>query len=508
MAINYVKFQKGSLAAYNKLATKDSNTLYFIYPEKDEEGNPKPGSVGRLYLGETLISGGDVVLTAASLNDLADVITENAKTNDFLVYNGSEWVAKSLADVVTLIKDAMGDIAAPANVFQVTKASADDDDIAAIESVIPEGTLLAAGDSAIVKVLIAESKYQHTAYVYTGEEWAAMDGNYDAKNVLIGSKITLAGNYGTYTDSRKDTITVNQIGNKKIGDSFDAGTSLHSILMDILSQRLQPTKTEPTATISVSGSDGVKETGESYTLPTATLTVTAGSYTYDSTNTGVKYLADNVTIAYGADPDTATYTTVNSAELGHNGTVSIAPVKYSANATTAIFTDDSVAYTFSGKAHNEAGNIAKDNLEDNSNPEVKIAAGDLTVDDKTASFRGYRRMFCGCTADTLNSSVIRGLNLKNAKADTAAFEVTAPIGATKLVIAAPTKSVGKNYTLSKAEMFTMSYEDYTAKFETKDQIEVADYRGGDNGMQAYNIYVYEFAALAADTKFRITLKAS
>jgi hypothetical protein len=226
MAINYVKFQKGSLAAYNKLATKDSNTLYFIYPEKDEEGNPKPGSVGRLYLGETLISGGDVVLTAASLNDLADVITENAKTNDFLVYNGSEWVAKSLADVVALIKDAMGDIAAPANVFQVTKASVNDDDIAAIESVIPEGTLLAAGDSAIVKVLIANNKYEHTAYVYTGEEWAAMDGNYSAANVYTSSKITLAGNYGTYIDSRKDTVTINQIGNKKIGDEIEAGTSL------------------------------------------------------------------------------------------------------------------------------------------------------------------------------------------------------------------------------------------------------------------------------------------
>jgi hypothetical protein len=101
---------------------------------------------------------------------------------------------------------------------------------------------------------------------------------------------------------------------------------------------------------------------------------------------------------------------------------------------------------------------------------VQIAAGDITVADKTVNFRGYRKMFCGCTASELTSDVIRGLNLKSGKASTDAFEVIAPIGATKLVIAAPTKSVGNNYTLSKAEMFTMSYEDYTAKFETKDQV--------------------------------------
>jgi hypothetical protein len=74
------------------------------YDERDldEEGNPKPGSVGRLYLGETLISGGDVVLTAASLNDLADVITENAITvyetqffSHFLYIDKSAFITKA-----------------------------------------------------------------------------------------------------------------------------------------------------------------------------------------------------------------------------------------------------------------------------------------------------------------------------------------------------------------------------------------------------------------------------
>lgn len=123
-----------------------------------------------------------------------------------------------------------------------------------------------------------------------------------------------------------------------------------------------------------------------------------------------------------------------------------------------------------------------------------------------ATVTGWRKMFVGCTGEALTSDVIRGLGLKSAQASTTSFEVTAPTGATKLVIAAPTKSQGYNYTLSKAEMMTMSYEDYTDQFSTDTQVQVADARGGTNGLQNYNIYSYSFAALKADTKFRITLK--
>lgn len=499
MAVSYVKFQRGTQEAYDKLLKTgriDDNTLYFIYPKDDS-------TVGKLYLGERLISGGDIILSAASLDELADVIVAGAETNSFLVKDGDQWVAKTLTDVVNLIAENLEINSASAQIFHVELAAATDDHIAAITAEVGD-KLLVDGDIAIVKAPIAADKFEYSAYVYSNDAWAAMDGNYSAANVYTSSKITLAGNYGE--DSANNTIT--SIGNKRIGDEIAAGTSLQAILMDILSQRLQPTESAPTATISASSSDGLKETGETYTLPTATLTVTSGSYTYDSSNTGVKYLADNVTIAYGTDPDTATHKTSNSVELGDGGSVSIAPAKYSADATTAIFTDTTVSYTFSGKAHNEEGNIAKDNLGDSSNPEVKIAAGDIDVANKTVDYRGYRKMFCGCTADELTSSVIRGLSLKNAQASTTAFEVTAPIGATQLVVAAPTKSVGEKYTLSKAEMFTMSYEDYTAKFVEKDQIQVADYRGGSNGLQAYNIYVYEFAALAAPTKFKITLASA
>lgn len=105
MAVNYVKFQRGTQAAYNKLANAvpsrlDENTLYFIYPEDNS-------SVGKLYLGSRLISGGDVVLASTSLADLSDVIVESVKANSFLVQNAEgKWDNLSLADVANLIKNS------------------------------------------------------------------------------------------------------------------------------------------------------------------------------------------------------------------------------------------------------------------------------------------------------------------------------------------------------------------------------------------------------------------
>lgn len=366
------------------------------------------------------------------------------------------------------------------------------------------------GDVGIVKAPLYEgaSEYTYTGYVWNGTAWAAMDGNYSAENVFLPQSITLAGDYGqVYDTADKKYYDITSLGNYRKGDVIDAGTSVGEVFKKLFTKTLQPSKTAPTATISATGDDGGKETGDTYTKPTGTITVTAGSYTNEGTATGVTYAVGKVAIAYGADPeaDKATYRNTNAEVLGHNGTVTMPASKYSSGATTANYTDDSVSYTFSGMAYNEAGNVAKDNLGDNSNPVVQIGAGDLTVADKTVSFRGHRKMFCGCTSETLNSATIRGLSLKSAKAAKGTFEVTAPEGATQIVLALPTKSVGKRYTMTKAEMYTSNWEDYTSLFSSAQTIQVADKRGGENGLQNYNVYTYSFAALKANTRFQFTI---
>ena len=74
MAIIYVRFQRGSQAAYDRLIelnTIDNNTLYFIYENND-------ATTGSLYMGDKLISGGNISTTVSSLDELSDVIVAGA----------------------------------------------------------------------------------------------------------------------------------------------------------------------------------------------------------------------------------------------------------------------------------------------------------------------------------------------------------------------------------------------------------------------------------------------
>ena len=103
MAIpNYVKFQRGSLAAYNRLSIKDENTLYFIYDANDNEK-------GTLYLGSRLIGSIGGSSGVSNLSELSDVITTEAHTGDFLVLNSEgKWIATSASDVAQAILDTGG----------------------------------------------------------------------------------------------------------------------------------------------------------------------------------------------------------------------------------------------------------------------------------------------------------------------------------------------------------------------------------------------------------------
>ncbi len=97
MAINYVKFMRGTQALYNSLATKDQDTLYFVYEAVDSPS-------GKLYLGNKLISGsGSNPSGEISLGDVADILLEeNITDGDLLVYDEAEqkWVNKSVAEAL------------------------------------------------------------------------------------------------------------------------------------------------------------------------------------------------------------------------------------------------------------------------------------------------------------------------------------------------------------------------------------------------------------------------
>lgn len=97
--INYVKFMRGTQSLYNSLATKDQDTLYFVYGNAGDDH-------GKLYLGNKLISGSSSSITGdISIADVADIILNaNLSDGDILVYDEAEekWVNASLEDIVNL----------------------------------------------------------------------------------------------------------------------------------------------------------------------------------------------------------------------------------------------------------------------------------------------------------------------------------------------------------------------------------------------------------------------
>lgn len=461
---NYVKFQRGSQDAYNALFEADQldkDTLYFIYGSDES-------STGSLYMGKKLISGGDTVITSNNLDDLMDVIVANAPADSFLVKdNNGNWIAKTLEEVVALIKNNFGDIVAPAQVFQVNLENGADP-IAAIAQVT-EGILLASGDIAIVKDNIANDKYQHTAYVYDGNNWVAMDGNYSASNVFTAEDIQVTTAVG---ELAKDT-TVN------------AGTSFADLLVKILSQSKNPTKTDPSITafsVTNNGSGTDFEAGTSVT-PKWSSTFNAGSYTYKSSES-------NTNIS----PVTGTGVAVDSYSVTQDG-VEIGTAK---SGTGNTFTIGDATVNFKIIANYSDGNYALTNLNKLPESEVRIAAG---AAEKTATITAYRKMFAGgTTASNIDSALIRGLGA-NKKASTAQFEFKANVGDTKLVFAYPTALTTKTPNF---EYFTMAWES-VGGFTKLGTVEVADARGGENGLKEYTVYTYTPAApYAAETKYKVS----
>lgn len=352
-------------------------------------------------------------------------------------------------------------------------------------------TDLAVGDTAIVKVAINASeedeekiKYSYTGYVWNGSDWAAMDGNYSASNVFLSNNITLAGSFTS-------------VGNYSKGKTINAGTSLESILSGMLQQELYPNANDkPNASISVSGGNG--EVGSEYTVPTATLKIDdVGSYQYGDTATGITFAIGSVKLAEGADPATATNTKTNDSVMSKGNTITL-----KASGDKALYTDTGKTYTFSGTASYEKGTKVPVTNLNNPYPSAQIPAGSVTIDDKSATFSGWRYIFGGgTTAATIDSTAIRALAKDHKSNETVpttnggtGFKFSAAKGATKVIFAYPADWTTKT---PKFEIFTMAWGG-TEGF-VKSTVQVADYRGGTNGLKDYTVYTYTPAGpLSAD----------
>ena len=351
--------------------------------------------------------------------------------------------------------------------FEVVPTGAEENDIQAIVRVVGSSEVHT-GDTAIVKRGIGDgtAKMSYTAYVYNAANasnsnsgWAAMDGNYNADNVYFDEDLTYTVAIGTLAKpSGSGTLAAE-------------GKSVKQVLSSILAKETNPTTTQPSVSVSCSGT-GTFEIGTKKTL-SYTATLNAGSYTYGPA-TGV---------------------------TAKTWTVSCTGVEGTKSTATGSFTDvvaEATAKTVSATATYDAGAVPKTNLGNNYEA-GKIAAGSKS--GSSAQLKGVRYMFWGpMTEDSaLTSATIRALSKKEAAAKKTLTTFGAGAGAKKVVVALPA-----GYNVTKVLMPSAMNADATASFVKQTaQVQVEGAEGYTAA--AYNVWVYQPASIDSTETYAVTI---
>lgn len=258
------------------------------------------------------------------------------------------------------------------------------------------------------------------------------------------------------------------------GGTIPSGKSLDEIVKMLVQKAVPATYKAPTIALANNGGQaaGAVEAGSSVT-PKLRATFTkndAGNLTAISIKKGSASVQD--------------------------GTAS--PLDYTG--TALVVGDETVSFT--ATAIYAEGAIKANNLGDAS-PDGHIEAG--TVTSTAYNITGQRNLFYGTgvgTLPTLNSATVRGLaNKKLNPTQGYSWNISVAIGQQFIIFAYPATLRDVNQV-----MYVETNDTGCAGNFTKTLVDVADARGGENGLKSYKVYSYRMAAPAAATMtFKVTI---
>ena len=317
------------------------------------------------------------------------------------------------------------------------------------------------GDTAVVIEMIDEVKKSYTAYIYDGENWKAMDGNYRADNVYFDEDLTYTANIGV--------LTVPSTGSGTIQAS---GKNVKDVLAGILAKEKNPSKTAPAVSFSAQGGFGTFEIGTKKNL-TYTAALSAGSYTYGPA-TGITAQSWSVSCTGVAGTKTTATGTFENVVAESNGKRIVA---------TAQYGDGAIPVTNLGNPY-EAG---------------QIQAGSATANSN--ELKGVRYMFWGpmTTDAAIDSTAVRALAHNKATSTGELDTFGAVKDAKKVVVAVPS-----DRKITKVLMPSALNADVTALF-VKQSTTVPVNGANGYAAAAYNIYVYQPASIDAGETYAVTI---
>ena len=232
------------------------------------------------------------------------------------------------------------------------------------------------GDIAVVKEVIGgvSSATSMTAYTYSGSEWCALDGNYDASNVYFDSNLIMTANIGVQT-----------LGTASSKELSTQGKSLKQVMSMILAKEEKPgNPTQPAVTAKIGNgasstphaSNAITVEGGSTITPKWEASLSAGSYTYGPA-TGITATAWDVKGYVGSTEVSGHSSTANSGTFSNLVLGAGQTYKITAKATHG---DGPLAYTNLGEEY-KAGNALFDSTSGATSVQIKGGDSNKKSDD-------------------------------------------------------------------------------------------------------------------------------
>lgn len=410
--------------------------------------------------------------------------------------------------------------------YEAVAAAGQTDEAAIAAALTAANATAKLDDVAVVKRLINGDKYQHTAYVYNGTDWAAMDGNYNAENVYFDENITITtavGNVGLTNGS---------------GEIPAAGKNLKQVFEALWTkENYKPTVTNPSIKLSLNKTSASGEVGTTFEAPVATAEISGfGSFQFGSQDSTGKFYAPDAAsdvefsiLKVGVAATAAALTDDASASISDIGSDATTK-KVTYTGATGTFTSSAQTQQFSAIA--EHGGSARKGVSNLGNlvnsagtgvaadftsagKGIAANAGTMTINGSSNNnykftATGFYAWFAGGVDDIPSASELTGAwireHLENkgkysplgTKASGAkpTLQITpGPDGDKSYIIAVP--GTAKEY-LSLVELSSSLYMDITADYTAnKFTVKVPDAAGVDS-TDSYTVYWYKPAALGAD----------
>lgn len=237
----------------------------------------------------------------------------------------------------------------------------------------------------------------------TAANWVALCGKVTTENVVLGYTLKTMGN--------------GKIGGIPENTTFQPNTTLKTILNQMFVKIIQPTITQPSISISASGTKSV-EAGTQVNI-TVTPTFNPGKYTYGP--------ATGVTLQ--------TYTLQQNLK-GSTTTIVDAASTAEPHTVQNITIEDGVTIQFNASCTHTAGAQPLDNSGTPATVQG-IQAGTKSVSNQQA-FSGFRKYFYGCKTtitETVDSAYIRGLTGSSGAYNNNSWNINVPEGTKEITIA-------------------------------------------------------------------------